>query len=78
MDEIEKAILYIHNIDKYAAYFRYPTNLGLDYHNHSQIDFGKAYDTFLTLIELMENMDYCVSDINDNVNEWLSSEKDWH
>jgi len=78
LDEIEKAILYIHNIDKYAAYFRYPTNLGLDYHNHSQIDFGKAYDTFLTLIELMENMDYCVSDINDNVNEWLSSEKDWH
>lgn len=78
LDEIEKAILYIHNIDKYAAYFRYPTNLGLDYHNHNNIDFDKAYETFSTLIELMENMDYCVSDINDNVNELLSAEKDWY
>lgn len=70
--EIEKAILYIHNIDKHASYFRYPTNKNLEYHNHNNIDLDKAFKTFSTLIELMNGMDDAVSDINDSINEMLS------
>lgn len=71
IDEIEKALLYIHDIDKKSDYFRYPTDKNLIFYHHNNIDYEKAYSTFIKLIELMENMGYVIEDMNDSVNEML-------
>lgn len=74
IDEIEKAILYIHDIDSKSDYFRYPTDKNLNFYNHNNIDYEKAYNTFMELIELMDNMGYVIEDMNESVNEMLQME----
>ncbi len=74
LEEIDAAIMYIRNVDKKAGYFRYPTDKSFIYNHHNNIDYEKAYNTFIELIELMENFRYIIEDMNDSVNEMLYME----